>query len=250
MWEKEQNSEIKQIPVSKKVNIRNNIYYNIQIMFSAAILLACFMLKGTNESTFIYAKENYQEFFENENFIENSFSYNMFIEKMYDELQIRFGQFIEVINNFSGKGKADIYPSNVSSDSIRIETKGIVPAMGYISSPYGIRTNPFNSKEKEFHTGMDIAAPKGTYIKASFGGTVISVGNSNTAGNYIRITSENGIETLYAHNQFNLVRTGDKVLQGQVIATIGDTGLATGPHIHFEFIVDSIRYNPVYGIQI
>ena len=73
---------------------------------------------------------------------------------------------------------------------------------------------------------------------------------SDFTGNYIRISSENNITTLYAHNQFLFVKEGDSVLAGQIIATMGDTGYATGPHLHFEFIVDGIRYNPVYAIEL
>ena len=172
------------------------------------------------------------------------------MEKIYNELQIRFGQLVSVFNNFNGKGKADIYPTNVSTEKYYIEEKGIIPVKGHISSPYGIRSDPFNKSKKEFHTGMDIAAAKGTYICAAFDGVVLKSSYSDTAGNYIRIKSENDVETLYAHNQFNLVKEGDKVLAGQVIATIGETGKATGPHLHFEFTADGVRYNPACVLTI
>ena len=235
---------------NKKYICKDNIYFNIQLIFTAVIILSSFLLKNSSENIFNYTKDNYNQFFETDKFIENSFSYNYFMENMYNELQIRFGQLVSVFNNFNGKGKADIYPTNVSTEKYYIEEKGIIPVNGYISSPYGIRSDPFNKSKKEFHTGMDIAAAKGTYIRAAFDGVIIKSSCSATAGNYIKIVSENNIETLYAHNQFNLVKQGDRVLAGQVIATIGETGKATGPHLHFEFIADGVRYNPAYVLTI
>ena len=260
MWQKVNNNEtitnpdIKQ-EYEKIINRAeskkdNNIYLNIQLSFMAVLLVVSFVLKNGNSSTFEYAKANYREFFETDTYMESTFSYNAFIENMHNELQIRFGQLVTVFNQINGKGSADIYPDNVSLKKYNLTNKGVTPADGYISSPYGIRTNPFNTRQKEFHTGLDIAAPKGTFIKAAFDGTVIAEGNSSVAGNYIRIQSADGITTLYAHNQFNFVKKDNKVLAGQVIATMGETGLATGPHLHFEFIVDGIRYNPVYALDI
>ncbi len=236
--------------IKKQKHKDNNIYFNIQLAFMAVLLVSSFILKSGNSGTFEYAKANYKEFFETDSYVESTFSYKSFIEKMYNELQIRYGQLVTVFNHINGKGSADIYPDNVSLKKYIPENKAVTPAKGYISSPYGVRTNPFNSKEKEFHTGLDIAAPKGTFIKAAYDGIVISADNSAVAGNYIRIQSADDITTLYAHNQFNFVKTGDKVLAGQVIAAMGDTGMATGPHLHFEFIVNGIRYNPVYALDI
>lgn len=259
MWQKEITEENKISPLSdeyikiiKKSNKKseNNLYIHFQIMFMAILLIVSFALKGGNSDTFEFAKNNYVDFFETDRYIESTFSYNTFVEKMQNELQLRFGKLMTVFNNFTGQGSADIYPDNVSTKKYNLENKGVTPANGYISSPYGIRTNPFNTKKKEFHTGMDIAAPKGTFIKAAFDGVVIAAGSSATAGNYIRIQSADNIATLYAHNQFLLVKEGDSVLAGQVIATMGRTGLATGPHLHFEFIVNGTRYNPVYAIDI
>lgn len=228
----------------------NILYLYVQIMFMSVLMLTSFMLKKSNNDTFLFAKDNYIQVFETDSYMESTFSYNTFVKKMKDELQIRFGQLVTAFNNISGKGSANIYPSNVSCDKYYLENKGVTPADGYISSPYGIRTNPFNSKEKEFHTGLDIAAPKGTFIKASFSGVVTKSEWSNIAGNYIKIQSDDGISTMYAHNQFLLVQEGEHVLAGQVIATMGATGNATGPHVHFEFLVDGIRYNPIYALSI
>lgn len=236
---------------TKKSNKKdNNIYLNIQILLSTIIIVTSFMIKGANPSTFRYVQENYKDFFESDTYLESTFSYNSFMNKMKDELQIRYGQLVTVINQFNGKGTSSLYPTNASLKKYKLENKGIVPAEGYISSPYGIRENPFNEDEKDFHTGLDIANVKGTFIKSSFNGTVLQTGNSKIAGNYIKIESEGNIVTLYAHTQFILVNEGDKVIQGQVIATMGDTGLATGSHLHFEFLVDGIKYNPIYAIEI
>jgi murein DD-endopeptidase MepM/ murein hydrolase activator NlpD len=88
------------------------------------------------------------------------------------------------------------------------------------------------------HNGVDLAAPVGTPIYASAGGTVIaSISNggwNGGYGNYIIISHPNGTQTLYSHNQTNFVKVGDKVNKGDLIGKIGMTGKTTGPHIHFE----------------
>lgn len=84
---------------------------------------------------------------------------------------------------------------------------------------------------------VDIGAPRGTLIRAAAAGTVIVVktgGSNGGYGNYIVISHKNGTQTLYAHNTKNLVEVGDEVSQGQTIATVGTTGQASGPHVHFE----------------
>ncbi len=254
MWEKENKSyeenllnEYKQIINKAKRKSDSLNYFYIQICFSRIIVIFSVMLKNGNRSTFAYVKESYDSFFETENYMESTFSFNSFVKKMEDELKERF---IQLETVFNSKGSADIFPSNTSLDKINLKNKGVSIAQGYISSPYGVRKNPFNNKEKEFHTGLDIAAPKGTFIRAAFSGIVTYSACSDIAGNYIKIDSPGGITTMYAHNQFNLIKTGDKVIAGQVIANMGQSGLATGPHVHFEFLLDNIRYNPIYAIEI
>ncbi len=228
----------------------NNIYLNIQILLSIIIIITCFMFRGRDNNTFEYVQNSYKEFFETDTYLESTFSYNSFMRKMYNELQARYGQLITAISQMNGKGSASFYPNNVSTKKYTLDKKGIVPTEGYISSPFGCRANPFDESKKDFHTGVDIANAKGTFIKAAFDGVVIKADSSNISGNYIKIESEDNIVTLYAHNQFLLVKEGDKVLAGQVIATMGDTGYATGPHVHFEFIINGVRYNPIYAIEI
>jgi murein DD-endopeptidase MepM/ murein hydrolase activator NlpD len=106
--------------------------------------------------------------------------------------------------------------------------KYIEPAKGTFTSGYGKRWG-------KLHKGIDIAAPVGTPIYAAQDGVVISSGwNSGGYGNLIKIEHPNKEITLYAHNSSNLVKKGDIVTQGQVIATMGSTGFSTGPHLHFE----------------
>ena len=250
MWHKDnyeilnsQNNEIK----TKKYIIG---VLNVQIILASIIIATSFIIKNSSENVYEYAKDSYIEFFESDTYMESTFSYNTFKKNLYEEIQDRYNRIITVFNNFSGKGSADIYPANVSTDKIGLDKNGITPVNGYISSSYGVRKNPFNSKEKEFHTGIDIAASKGSFIKSAFDGIVIAAGYSDIAGNYIRIKTDDEITTFYAHNQFNFMNVGDRVLAGQIIGTVGRTGYATGPHLHFEFIYNGIRYNPIYILNI
>ena len=225
-------------------------YFDIQIIFVAIIIVTSLMLKVGNSNSFEYMKNTYEEMFENDTYMESTFSYHSFVDKMYNELQTRYGQLTTVFNELNGKGSSGEKPYNASTEKIFVEEKGISPVQGYISSPYGYRTDPFNKKKKDFHTGLDIANKKGTFIRSAFDGVVVKAGNDYEAGNFIKIQTGEEVLTLYAHNQFLFVKPGDKVLKGQVIATMGDTGYATGPHLHFEYRVNGIKYNPIYAIEI
>ncbi|OCN03410.1 hypothetical protein A7X67_11030 [Clostridium sp. W14A] len=119
-----------------------------------------------------------------------------------------------------------------------------LPGHTYISSGYGSRVDPITGKAGAFHTGLDIPAPTGTPVLASAGGTVIYSGVKGGYGNCVIIQHENGIQTLYGHNSELDVKKGDKVTQGQVIAKVGQTGRATGPHCHFEFRVNGQHVDP------
>ncbi|SAK58096.1 peptidase M23B [Caballeronia calidae] len=110
-------------------------------------------------------------------------------------------------------------------------------------SPYGNRYDPFTG-HLSFHPGLDLVAPTGTPILASAGGRVVQAGERSGYGNAVDIRHSNGMVTRYGHASRLLVRTGDYVMPGQEIAEVGSTGRSTGPHLHFEVIVDGAQLNP------
>ena len=103
---------------------------------------------------------------------------------------------------------------------------------GRISSEYGMRVHPITGVRK-LHNGIDIAAPVGTPIYASAGGSVARAGMNGGYGNWTVLNHMNGIQTAYAHQKRINVRPGQQVSRGQVIGDIGMTGSTTGPHLHF-----------------
>ncbi|MBW4488046.1 MAG: M23 family metallopeptidase [Trichocoleus desertorum ATA4-8-CV12] len=126
------------------------------------------------------------------------------------------------------------YSSSSSNHNFAWPTDSSIQA-GYIWPVKGVVTSGFGPRWGRMHNGIDIAGPVGTPIQAAAAGVVISSGwNEGGYGNLVKIQHPNGSVTLYAHNQKNLVRSGQQVQQGQIIAELGSTGNSTGPHCHFE----------------
>jgi len=109
---------------------------------------------------------------------------------------------------------------------------------GVVSSGYGMRGGAM-------HDGVDIAAPAGTPVHAADRGVVIFSGQLHGYGNTIIIRHDNHYATVYGHNEVNLVREGDQVARGQTIGKIGNSGRATGDHLHFEVRRDNVARNPL-----
>jgi len=127
-----------------------------------------------------------------------------------------------------------------------VELTWINPIEGIITSPVGLRYNPATNR-REFHDGIDIAAPIGTPIVAPKDGTVIAVGTSATFGNFLRLSHPGGYISFMAHLHRAIVYEGDTVYQGERIAYSGNTGRSTGPHLHLGIfqngqLVDPINY--------
>ena len=116
----------------------------------------------------------------------------------------------------------------------------IEPVQGRITAKYGEKS----SVRSSVHTGLDIAAPGGTPIKAAASGTVVFSGRKGSFGKMLVISHGNGVQTYYAHCSKLLANVGDKVSQGEVIANVGSTGNSTGNHLHLEVRVNGQSYNP------
>lgn len=112
-----------------------------------------------------------------------------------------------------------------------------------LSSPFGMRVSPISGNWK-FHNGIDMAAPEGTSVFACKSGKVTNTGKNDTYGNFITITHSNGMKSFYAHLSRILVEKGELVAGGVLIGKVGQTGLATGPHLHFEIIVNGSNEDP------
>src|SRR5581483_1646245 len=114
-----------------------------------------------------------------------------------------------------------------------------------ITSGYGMRVNPILGYSM-MHQGVDFGAPIGTPIFAAGNGTIEEIGEKNGYGNYIKLRHNSSYETAYAHiSRFaSGMKRGTKVKQGQVIAYVGETGRATGPHLHFEVLINGQHVNP------
>ena len=114
----------------------------------------------------------------------------------------------------------------------------------YISSGFNPRRMHPILKRIRPHNGTDYYAPRGTPVYAAGDGTVIRSAYSNANGNHVFIKHEGGIETRYLHFTNRAVKEGQKVRQGQTIGYVGSTGLASGPHLHYEFLVNGEHRNP------
>ncbi|MBI2339816.1 MAG: M23 family metallopeptidase [Deltaproteobacteria bacterium] len=110
----------------------------------------------------------------------------------------------------------------------------------------GVLTSRFGIRKGRSHDGIDISARRGTPVKASADGKVVYSGRLAGYGNLIVLKHDGNLFTAYAHAEKNRVKKGDKVRQGEVIATVGRTGHATGPHCHFEIRQKTEARNPLY----
>ncbi len=118
-----------------------------------------------------------------------------------------------------------------------------------ISSNFNMRRMHPVYKTTRPHRGTDYAAPTGTPVYAAGDGRVIKAGYTSTNGNYVCIQHGDQYVTKYLHLQKRMVTMGQRVSQSQVIGTVGSTGLATGPHLHYEFLVDGVHHNPRTIVQ-
>ena len=124
----------------------------------------------------------------------------------------------------------------------------IYPVRKRITSPFGWRADPFTGV-RSFHAALDLAGSIGTPVKAAMDGTVSSVSVNRIYGNFIILSHAGGYQTLYAHLSAASVKKGDRVGQGSKIGEVGNTGLSTGPHLHFGVFKNGKAVNPLDLLQ-
>lgn len=140
-------------------------------------------------------------------------------------------------------------PEGVSMEQTILGFDYCVPVRGAVlSSDFGYREHPTEGEER-FHYGIDLAADAGTEVDCFADGTVTAVGESSSYGRYCIVAHEGGCSTLYAHCSRVIVSSGAAVTRGQKIAEVGETGMATGPHLHFELQRDGTYLNPIYYVS-
>ena len=140
-------------------------------------------------------------------------------------------------------------PDNTTMDKYALGlAQTATPALGWVSSAFGWREHPVDGGEK-FHNGVDLAVNDGTDVKAFADGVVDYIGESPIYGQYLQLRHAGGVTTFSAHCSRLWVQQGQTVTVGEKVAESGETGNATGPHLHFEIKLNGVRLNPVYYIE-
>jgi len=134
--------------------------------------------------------------------------------------------------------------TGVSSGTVTGSGQLMWPTSGPVTSGFGVRRHPVFG-DMRMHSGIDIGAGHGATVVAADGGTVITSAYNASYGNYVVISHGGGITTLYAHLSSRSVSAGASVSKGQQVGLIGSTGISTGPHLHFEVMVNGSRVNPL-----
>jgi murein DD-endopeptidase MepM/ murein hydrolase activator NlpD len=123
-------------------------------------------------------------------------------------------------------------------------TPSIWPVMGWVTSGFGFRTNPFTGLT-QMHEGMDVSNRVGTSVIAPGSGMISDTGNDLSHGKFVVISHGFGMTTRYNHLSKVLVRAGQKVNRGDKVAEVGTSGKSTGPHLHYEVRLNGIPVNPM-----
>lgn len=140
-------------------------------------------------------------------------------------------------------------PKNVHMMQTTLNFSYINPLEGALTDKFGYRQHPIDGN-KQFHYGLDLEAPSGTVIRSFSDGKVSVVGESSQLGKYVTVVHAGDYTTLYAHCSRITASAGQQVKMGDPIAEVGETGQATGPHLHLELYRDTMYYNPIYYVSV
>jgi len=133
----------------------------------------------------------------------------------------------------------------LDKESFLKSTPTLMPARGHLTSGYGPRMSPYAGRIK-MHEGIDIGASVGTHIVAPADGIITFSGAKPGFGNFVQIDHGYGVETIYGHAASLTVKKGQRIGRGDKIATVGNTGYSTGPHLHYEVRVNGTPVDPLY----
>lgn len=184
----------------------------------------------TEINTFVQNLENYNEKLETDDVInEQPNNENLISDGVSEEA--KFEEAVEGVNQL-------VEDAEYIKETYKLKHAII----GTVTSEFGVRESD-NKIVTPYHSGIDVAANKGTNIYAAIDGEVITATTDNAYGKYIMIQTDNMV-TLYAHCSELKVKKGQKVKQGELIGKVGSTGWATGPHLHFEIRLDGRLVNP------
>jgi murein DD-endopeptidase MepM/ murein hydrolase activator NlpD len=148
------------------------------------------------------------------------------LAKLEREVKLEYKSYTELMKTFQNK-----------QDSLQ-HLPSLKPVLdGYISSRFGMRKHPIQGRRKH-HEGLDLSAPRGTPVYAAADGIVKFTGIANGYGRMVRLDHKYGYETRYGHLNKYVVRNGQSIKRGQKIGEVGNTGLSTAPHLHYE-----VRFN-------
>lgn len=136
-------------------------------------------------------------------------------------------------------------PEGMTFRQVQTQYQLTAPLSGSITSPFGYRQHPITG-DLDFHTGIDLAAGEGTAIHCAADGRVTEAGWSDSYGNYLVVQHSDNFSTKYAHCSRLIAQQGDVLRRGERIALVGSTGISTGPHLHFECIVEELRCDPLW----
>lgn len=174
----------------------------------------------------------------------NNLAVALFIRKEVNHLKKDFGRAM------NGEDGFENYIARTRNTLKREpgEVLTVKPANGRLTSTFGTRKLVFEKRARP-HSGIDLAAPRGTPVQASGAGRVVAAGWRGAYGQVVEIDHNEGLTTLYAHMDKYTVKRGQTVVAGQAIGTVGNTGRSTGPHLHFETRVNNIPVNPLKFVR-
>jgi murein DD-endopeptidase MepM/ murein hydrolase activator NlpD len=154
----------------------------------------------------------------------------------------------EIVSNYTQEIELKIHQLDqhlLDKESFLRSTPTLMPANGHLTSGYGPRMSPYAARIK-MHEGIDIGAPSGTAIVSPADGVITFSGAKPGFGNFVQIDHGYGVETIFGHASTLSVKKGQKVARGDRIATVGNTGYSTGPHVHYEVRVNGTPVDPLY----
>ncbi len=173
----------------------------------------------------------------------SQFSNQSLLVKQAQEVEAELNKLVRQAR-FERESFEQIYSDLREKKDILDHTPSIRPTHGYLSRGFGIKMDPFTGT-KQPHLGIDLATDMGTPVYATANGRVSFVGRDRGLGRMIRIDHLSGYLTVYAHLSRVKVKRGEPVKRGDVIATVGNTGYSTGPHLHYEVHFQGQPRNPL-----